>query len=323
MKTLLKPVLLALFVTQLISCGGGTDMNGSAAQPAKQQTAVRMQAAVATDYYPSVQQLYISYFGRPADPSGLANFAAQLVQLNAPANLQDLTSAYQTDASIHALIDSFGNSAESQALYSGDNTAFVNAIYQNVLGRPPAAAGLSFWVGSLDSGGLSRSNASLTIMAAAQTNTSAQGQQDAQLVAHRVAAATLFTASLDSADKVSAYSGKAAAAAARAMLATITAGTDPGTFQASVDSTIAGLLSSGVPTYAQVRTIINARCITCHSGSSAPLGITLDDDAVVHRDAQAIYTQVVLTQNMPLGNATGMTQDERNVIKAWFLGGAN
>jgi len=315
--------LLALFVTQLISCGGGTDMNGGAAQPAKQLAVVRMQAAVATDYYPSVQQLYIAYFGRPADSSGLANFAAQLAQLNAPTNLQDLTSAYQGNAAIQTLIDSFGNSAESQALYSGDNTAFVNAIFQNVLSRPPAAAGLAFWVGALDSGGLSRANASLSIMAGAQTNVSGQGQQDALLVAHRVAAATLFTASLDSAAKVSAYSGPAAAAAARAMLATITAGTDPASYQASIDNTIAGMLASVVPSFAQVRTIINARCITCHSGSSAQLGIELNLDATVHQDAALIYNQVVVTQAMPLGNATGMTQDERNVISAWFLGGAH
>jgi len=323
MKTLLKPLLLALFVTQLISCGGGTDMNGNAAQPARQLAVVRTQAAVASDYFLVVEQLYIAYFGRPADTTGLSNFEQQMLQLGAPTDIQSLIGAYESNSGIRALIDSFSNSTESQALYTGDNSSVVDTIYQNVLGRSPDADGKAFWVNALDSGSLSRPNASLSIMAGALVNSSAQGQQDALLVNHRVTVSGEFTTSLNSDSKISAYSGNAAAATARAMLASVNADTDPGAFQTTVDSTIASLLASAVPSFAQVRTIINARCITCHSGSNAPLGIQLDIDANVHRDAQAIYTQVVVTQAMPLGNATGMTQDERNVISAWFLGGAN
>src|SRR5471032_3171780 len=323
MKTLLKPLLLALFVTQLISCGGGTDMNGGAAQPARQLAVVRTQAAVATDYYPVVEQLYIAYFGRPADTTGLSNFEQQMLQLGAPTDIQSLIGAYESNSGIRALIDSFSNSTESQALYTGDNSSVVDTIYQNVLGRSPDADGKAFWVNALDSGSLSRPNASLSIMAGALVNSSAQGQQDALLVNHSVTVSGEFTTSLNTDSKISAYSGNAAAATARTMLASVNAGTDPVAFQATVDATIAALLASAVPSFAQVRTIINARCVTCHSGGGAPLGIQLNLDSTVHQDAQDIYTQVVVTQAMPLGNATGMTQDERDVIKAWFLGGAN
>ena len=37
-----------------------------------------------------------------------------------------------------------------------DNAAFVNRVYQNVLGRAPDAAGLAFWTGQLNTAQLTR-----------------------------------------------------------------------------------------------------------------------------------------------------------------------
>jgi hypothetical protein len=50
----------------------------------------------AADYTTLVQQLYLAYFGRPADPLGRQNFAEQLAALNAPTTLNGLNSAWKT-----------------------------------------------------------------------------------------------------------------------------------------------------------------------------------------------------------------------------------
>ncbi|MDL2356711.1 MAG: hypothetical protein QFF03_15780, partial [Pseudomonadota bacterium] len=83
----------------------------------------------AADYKGLVEAIYISYFGRPADTLGLTNFSAQLDALKAPLTVTALNTAYKTSASLRTLIDSFGASAESTALYGTDNVAFVSAIY--------------------------------------------------------------------------------------------------------------------------------------------------------------------------------------------------
>ncbi|MEO7651860.1 MAG: DUF4214 domain-containing protein, partial [Bryobacteraceae bacterium] len=51
------------------------------------------------------------------------------------------------------VVDSFINSQEFQTTYGSlNNTAFVNLVYQNVLGRTHDAAGLNFWTGQLNAG---------------------------------------------------------------------------------------------------------------------------------------------------------------------------
>ena len=326
--TFLTSVALAL---SLAACGGGSDYNAATPPQSKTQLAARKvaladtQPHAPTDYYQVVQQLYISYFGRPADTSGLSNFATQLSQLNAPTDIQELNTAYNTNSSIRALIDSFGNSDESQALYSGDNAAFVIAIYNNLLSRAPDAEGQAYWVGNINSGVLTRANASLSIMAGALINQTAQGLLDAQLIRNRVSVGQTFTADLDTQTEISAYSGNQAAATARNMLSQVTANTDVTAFGSTINSTIATLVANLPPTapsYATVRAILNSRCITCHSGSNIQAGINLSNDTVVHAIAQDIYTEVVVTRAMPFGNQTGMTDAERSTIQAWFQAGA-
>ena len=77
----------------------------------------------------------------------------------------------------------------------------------------------------------------------------------------------------------------------------------------------------------QVRNIINARCTSCHSAAPvhpafpvAPLGIMFDSVEQVVQDADRIYQQTVVTRVMPIGNLTAMTDEERQVIDAWYQG---
>ena len=192
----------------------------------------------AADYVTVVQQLYVAYFGRPADVTGLANFTAALDATGVPATIEGVKQAYGTDATVKALVDQFGTSTESNTLYgSGTTESFVFAVYQNVLNRVPDAAGFDFWVNALNNGGLSKGNAALSIMAGALANTSTQGQADAALINARITVATNFTTAITTQNAT--YSGDAAAATARAMLATVTASTDTTAFQSTIVSTLA------------------------------------------------------------------------------------
>lgn len=92
----------------------------------------------ALTYFDQVQQLYIAYFGRPADPVGQAYWATQIDAAN---------------GSIASVIAGFSASAESAALFGNSTTTQkVTAIYQNAFNRAPEATGLAYWAALLDSG---------------------------------------------------------------------------------------------------------------------------------------------------------------------------
>lgn len=239
----MKYGMLALVTAGLLAACGGSDTGSSAPDAqAKQMQRSTKTAAVASDYANVVQSLYIAYFGRPADPAGLANFEAQLLAVNAPTNATALAEAYPTNATLKTLVDSFGTSAESQNLYGGaDSTAFVKAVFEHVLGRDPAQAGLDYWVGALNAKSVSQGNAALSIMGAALTNTSTQGLLDAQLIQNRITAAEFFTTQVNAQLVTSAYTGATAASEARSMLSLVTATTDLTAFQAQENTTIKGL----------------------------------------------------------------------------------
>jgi uncharacterized membrane protein len=76
---------------------------------------------------------------------------------------------------------------------------------------------------------------------------------------------------------------------------------------------------------AEAIAIVQQRCVPCHSTNptragydAPPAGITFDSrDQIVER-ADAIEEQAVRTTAMPLGNVTGMTDDERETLGAWL-----
>ena len=69
--------------------------------------------------------------------------------------------------------------------------------------------------------------------------------------------------------------------------------------------------------FEQIRPIVAERCATCHAGVSAPLGVRLETQEEVEARADDIERQAVLTQAMPPANATGMTEEERELLAAW------
>jgi uncharacterized membrane protein len=77
--------------------------------------------------------------------------------------------------------------------------------------------------------------------------------------------------------------------------------------------------ASGAPaaTDAEIGAIVQGRCARCHSGITAPLGIRLGTAADVRARADLVAT-MVRTRAMPPGNATGMTDRERETLLAWL-----
>jgi uncharacterized membrane protein len=79
--------------------------------------------------------------------------------------------------------------------------------------------------------------------------------------------------------------------------------------------------------FAEVAPIIEERCTACHSDSptlvgSAPQGITFDSREQIAAQAEAIERQAVDSKAMPPGNATKMTDQERELLAAWIEQGA-
>ena len=74
--------------------------------------------------------------------------------------------------------------------------------------------------------------------------------------------------------------------------------------------------------FAQVQGVLAQRCYMCHGEAAQMKGIRLDQSESIKANAQGIYQQVAVTRQMPLNNATQITEDERQLIKRWFEGGA-
>jgi len=83
------------------------------------------------------------------------------------------------------------------------------------------------------------------------------------------------------------------------------------------------------PSYAEVQAVVLARCVACHSTAprvaafgAAPGGVNFETPGALHRYANRIQLRVVETRTMPLGNMTGMTEDERALLARWIAHGA-
>jgi len=81
--------------------------------------------------------------------------------------------------------------------------------------------------------------------------------------------------------------------------------------------------------FAEVRVIIAQRCAACHSSAptmpglpGAPKSMTLDTPDEIRARADRILAVAVQTRTMPLGNVTGMTEEERETLGRWIRSGA-
>lgn len=181
----------------------------------------------------SIQQLYVAYFSRPADPEGLA-YWNNVVATN-PTTGMGMISA------------NFANTTEYKNTYAGmDNTAVVNAVYKNLFGRTGEKAGVDFWVNALN-------NQSVTIDNVVKAFVDGALGDDKAVFAGRVAVAKSFTEHLDLPAEATAYNTTAGQAAAKAYiggivdLTTAAGAIDPGAIDMKI-ADIVGTKSGLAPT---------------------------------------------------------------------------
>ena len=74
-----------------------------------------------------------------------------------------------------------------------------------------------------------------------------------------------------------------------------------------------------------VHAIVTARCTSCHANmptqpgfQAAPKAIVFETEEDITSQALTIHQQTVVTRAMPIGNLTGITDEERATIDAWF-----
>jgi uncharacterized membrane protein len=85
--------------------------------------------------------------------------------------------------------------------------------------------------------------------------------------------------------------------------------------------------ASSPPTDDEILALMKTHCVPCHAAeptheafAKAPAGVLLETIAQVAGNAARVMTQVVVDRAMPLGNQTGMTDEERDRVAAWIEG---
>jgi len=80
--------------------------------------------------------------------------------------------------------------------------------------------------------------------------------------------------------------------------------------------------------FAQVKTVLDTRCISCHATqptqpgfAQPPKGIVLETPEQIGQNAAKI-AETVGNRYMPIGNLTQMTDEERTIVIGWFAQGA-
>jgi uncharacterized membrane protein len=74
--------------------------------------------------------------------------------------------------------------------------------------------------------------------------------------------------------------------------------------------------------YAEVRAVIDQRCVVCHNAQLQQKNVALHEPALLRQHAQNVYQQTVVLKAMPMNNATQITDAERDLIKRWYESGA-
>lgn len=238
MKNVLKVTSACAMVLLLVACGGGntetsTQKTSLLSMRSISSTNTRLAPAAYSDV---LQRIYLSFFGRPVDPKGLEFWSKIFSDRGMPTSINGFIDGYATNSGIRELIDMFANSSEFQGLYTGNNSAFINAVYLNSFNRNAEADGRAFWGGFMDRGQLTRAQVAMCILSGAQNS-------DKVVAAKKVQAATFFTAALDLPMEVAMYDGSEINQAVRDLLSTITATTDMAAFETQINAFIASMLS--------------------------------------------------------------------------------
>jgi len=123
-----------------------------------------------------LQELYVAYFGRPADPTGLDYWT------------EKGTSRKSFAASMYA-------QNEFKGVFGGSSvSAQVNQLYKNLFDREADVGGLLYWTKQIDLGKLELAEIAVHLIHAAQNNEGSES--DKLALANRTAAAESYTAEI-------------------------------------------------------------------------------------------------------------------------------
>lgn len=243
-----------------------------------------------------VQQLYVAYFNRPADVSGLNYWVAAL----------------DGGASIDEVSKSFNGAGEYTALFAGKNAdAKVDAVYMNLFGRHAEAAGLDYWGPKVASGAITTADLVKEFLAGT-VGADGSVNADGTAFANKVTVATAFTTEISTpgneAERL-AYS-----TADAATLATIKA------FLAGVNATDASLAAG----LANVHTVATA---AIPAPPTTVANLTTGVDAVVGGAGNdTINATIITAATNPLGGLDtidgGAGDDILNIADSATLAGA-
>jgi uncharacterized membrane protein len=67
-----------------------------------------------------------------------------------------------------------------------------------------------------------------------------------------------------------------------------------------------------------VTKLIEQRCVMCHGAQVQMKNVRLDSADNIQKNKAMIFQQVVVTKQMPMNNATGITPEERQIIADWL-----
>lgn len=169
-----------------------------------------------------VQSMYIAYYGRPADPVGLAWWADRLDQCG---------------GDLAAILDAFGNSAEYRDRFDGlDNAEIIDRFYQQVFNRNADAEGLAYYLGELTAG-------RMTLASIAKNIWDGAINDDAGVVRDKLDAAAYFTARIAAENKL--YGSASIPEVVVVLSEAGVAGTTVDQVQSSIDSLIGRLEDLG------------------------------------------------------------------------------
>lgn len=238
----------------------------------------------------NIQKLYVAYFGRPADASGLAYWETVVGAAN---------------GSTTAVSAAFAASAEYKATFSGlNNDQIVNTIYNNLFHRDAEVSGLLYWSNLLTKGSITIDNV------VTQISNAALGT-DAIAFAEKVAASVAFTAALDTTQEILSYNGPSAVAIAKTWLAGVYDVASEHAAEASLGATVASL-----------ENIVNVHSVSLTTGidyvtseNVAVLGTALDSEGGV------VYTTQTFTpgdQITPTGTHNSLTLSTSDTNGIWY-----
>lgn len=150
----------------------------------------------------AVQKLYISFYQRPADVTGLEYWANR---------------ADAANGNMSAIVNAFATSTEATTNFGGLNTnQLVNTIYTSLFGRAPDAAGLNFYSNAIAAGTMTPGQLALNILDGA-TGT------DATIIANKLTVAKAYTTAMDTTAEILAYSNATAQTNAKNLLGAVNA----------------------------------------------------------------------------------------------------